>query len=84
MDAQPLKLPTGITRWQDTGFQGHTPGNVTVKMPLKKPKGKELTDEQREGKQENIEFPDSRGTCHRGSKEMSYCQRSIQVSQVWF
>src|SRR5690554_1656636 len=48
MDAQPLRLPTGITLWQDTGFQGHTPENVTVKMPAKKPKGKELTDDQRE------------------------------------
>ena len=50
MDAQPLKLPTGITLWQDTGFLGHAPESVTVRMPVKKPKGKELTDEQ---KQEN-------------------------------
>lgn len=56
MDAQPLKLPTGITLWQDTGFQGHTPGNVTVKMPVKKPKGKELTDEQREGNRKISSF----------------------------
>ncbi|GHT29871.1 hypothetical protein AGMMS49574_07860 [Bacteroidia bacterium] len=34
--------------WQDTGFIGHTPGNVTVKMPTKKPKGKELSDVQKE------------------------------------
>ncbi|MDR1517501.1 MAG: transposase family protein [Dysgonamonadaceae bacterium] len=48
MDLQPLPLPTGITLWQDTGFLGHTPENVTVKMPAKKPKGKELTDDQKE------------------------------------
>jgi len=50
VDEQPLHFPSGITLWQDTGFLGHTPANVTVKMPTKKPKGKELTDEQ---KQEN-------------------------------
>lgn len=49
-DEQPLHFPKGITLWQDTGFLGHKPENVIVKMPTKKPKGKQLTDEQ---KQEN-------------------------------
>ena len=49
-DEQPLHLPKGITLWQDTGFVGHYPGGVIVQMPKKKPKGKELTDGQ---KQEN-------------------------------
>jgi len=47
-DYQPLHLASGINLWQDTGFQGHNPENVNVKMPTKKPKGKELTDEQKE------------------------------------
>jgi hypothetical protein len=46
-DEQPLRFPAGITLWQDTGFLGHNPENVTVKMPTKKPKGKELTAEQK-------------------------------------
>lgn len=46
-DEQPLHLPSGITLWQDTGFLGHKPEHVQVKMPIKKPKGKELTDEQK-------------------------------------
>lgn len=50
VDEQPLCLPTGVRLWQDTGFQGHKPKNVTVKMPAKKPKGKQLSDAQ---KQEN-------------------------------
>ena len=45
-----VRFPAGITLWQDTGFLGHNPENVSVKMPTKKPKGKELTQEQ---KQEN-------------------------------
>lgn len=49
-DAQPLKLPSGISLWQDTGFLGHKPKNVNVIMPTKKPRGKDLSETQ---KQEN-------------------------------
>jgi hypothetical protein len=56
MDAQPLTLPTGITLWQDTGFLGHPPENVNVKMSAKKPKGKELTDVQKEGNRKISSF----------------------------
>ena len=48
IDEQPLSLPTGITIWQDTGFLGHKPENTTVMMPTKKPKGKQLSDIQKE------------------------------------
>ena len=51
-DEQPLRFPAGITLWQDTGFLGHHPENVTVRMPTKKPKGKELTPEQKQGNRE--------------------------------
>ncbi|MDD4490132.1 MAG: transposase family protein [Paludibacter sp.] len=46
-DNQPIRFPSGITLWQDTGFLGHKPENVNVMMPVKKPKGKELTPEQK-------------------------------------
>jgi hypothetical protein len=52
-DEQPLHLPLGITLWQDTGFLGHYPSGVKIQMPMKKPKGKELTKEQ---KQQNREI----------------------------
>lgn len=29
--------------WQDTGYQGHNPDNVIVMQPVKKPRGRELT-----------------------------------------
>lgn len=32
---------------QDTGYQGYAPDNVTILQPMKKPKGKELTQEQK-------------------------------------
>jgi hypothetical protein len=46
-DLQPLSLPCGINLWQDTGFIGHAPQGVIVHMPFKKPKGKDLTEEQK-------------------------------------
>ena len=52
-DIQPLYLPGGISLWQDTGFIGHCPDRINIQMPTKKPKGKELTNEQ---KQENREI----------------------------
>jgi hypothetical protein len=55
-DEQPVRFPAGITLWQDTGFLGHTPKNVTVKMPTKKPKGKELTEEQKQKNKEISSF----------------------------
>jgi len=50
-DLQPLRLPKEINLWQDTGFIGHSPDGVKIRMPKKKTKGKELTPEQ---KQENM------------------------------
>jgi hypothetical protein len=47
-DLQPLLFPKGITLWQDNGFQGYNPEGVTVNMPKRKPKGKELTQEQKQ------------------------------------
>ena len=48
MDKQPLSLPVGITLWQDSGFLGYYPENATIMMPAKKPKGKDLSQEQKE------------------------------------
>jgi len=47
-DKQPLHLPEKINLWQDTGFFGHKPDGVIIWMPQKKPKGKTLTDEQKQ------------------------------------
>lgn len=49
-DEEFTAFPWGIKLHQDTGFQGHLPVGVEVIQPLKKPKGKELTESQ---KQEN-------------------------------
>jgi len=41
-------LPEGSILLQDTGFQGFSVPNVEILQPAKKPRGKELTDEQKD------------------------------------
>lgn len=55
-DEQTLNLPTGITLWQDTAFNGYNPKNVNIKMPTKKPRRKELTSAQKESNREISRF----------------------------
>ncbi|MDR0893425.1 MAG: transposase family protein [Mediterranea sp.] len=37
----------GFTLWQDTGYQGYMPEGVKVLQPKKKPRGRELTAEEK-------------------------------------
>jgi hypothetical protein len=49
-----LVFPEGfeIELLQNTGYQGYNPKNITIIMPTKKPKGKELTQEQKDKNKE--------------------------------
>jgi hypothetical protein len=47
-DESEYGLPDGSKLLQDTGFQGFSVPNVKIIQPTKKPRGKELTDEQKE------------------------------------
>jgi hypothetical protein len=51
-DEQEILFPKGCKVWQDTGFQGYGPEGVTTYQPIKKPKGKELTTEQKQKNKE--------------------------------
>lgn len=42
-DEQNLTFPKNSRLWQDTGFQGYAPPDVTVIQPKKKPRGGQLT-----------------------------------------
>ena len=46
-DEQDLCFPPGSTLWKDTGFQGFEPENTLTYQPKKKPKGGELTQEEK-------------------------------------
>jgi hypothetical protein len=47
-DEQDFQFQRTIDLLQDTGFQGFKPKNANVIQPLKKPKGKNLSQEQKE------------------------------------
>jgi hypothetical protein len=47
-DETNLVLPIGSSLYQDTGFQGFALANVIMIQPKKKPRGKELTPEEKE------------------------------------
>ncbi len=46
-DGEELVFPPDIGLFQDTGFQGYHPAGVHIYQPKKKPKGKELTPEEK-------------------------------------
>ena len=45
-DEEDYRFPEGTTLYQDKGFQGYDPSGATVSQPKKKPKGRELTEEE--------------------------------------
>jgi len=45
-------IPSGFTLLQDSGYQGYAPSGVEIIQPQKKPKGKELTKEQKDRNRE--------------------------------
>ena len=51
VDATAYPLPQGSHLLQDLGFLGFTLENVIIEMPTKKPKKRELTDEQKAANQ---------------------------------
>lgn len=46
-DEQGLSFPKNSKLWQDTGFQGYAPEHVTIIQPQKKPRGGELSLEEK-------------------------------------
>lgn len=46
-DEQDLSFPENSKLWQDTGFQGYAPEHVTIIQPKKKPRGGELSLEEK-------------------------------------
>jgi hypothetical protein len=47
-DEADFSLPSGSSLYQDTGFQGFALEGVTIVQPKKKPRGKELTQEEKD------------------------------------
>lgn len=48
LEEEELSFPDGINLYQDLGYQGHEPDNINVFQPFKKPRGLELSKEDKE------------------------------------
>jgi hypothetical protein len=44
-------IPAGFTLYQDCGYQGYRPAGVCIRQPMKKPRNKEFTQEQKHSNQ---------------------------------
>ena len=55
-DKENLCYPQNINLWVDGGFLGYKPKNAVVMMPTRKPRGKELTEEQKRRNEEISSF----------------------------
>ena len=51
-DEEAIEYPANTVLHQDTGFQGYAPEGVTVKQPKKKPRGADLTKEEKQANRE--------------------------------
>jgi len=51
-DEEAIAYPEGMIIQQDTGFQGFAPKGVITKQPKKKPRGGELTKQEKEANRE--------------------------------
>ncbi len=49
-DEQDGAFPAGSELWKDTGFQGYEPNTVKTFQPTKKPKGRDLSPEEKDAK----------------------------------
>lgn len=47
-DVEGYEFPEGSELWQDSGYQGYKPEGVTIQQPKKKPRGGELSPEEKE------------------------------------
>lgn len=77
-DEENCQYPKGIEIRQDSGYQGHRPENVKITEPVKKPKGKELSLEQ---KQRNREISKLRVVVEHAISGIKRCRAVKEVSR---
>lgn len=79
-DEEMSEFPEGSTIWQDTGFQGFAPPGVTIKQPKKKPKGRELSEADKE---KNREISKVRVEVEHQIGGIKRCQIVVQKFRNW-
>ena len=79
-DTTPYPLPAGSHLLQDLGFQAFTLEGVAIIQPTKKPRGKELTPEQ---KADNREIARRRGRIEHVNSSVKRCRMLKETIRVW-
>jgi len=79
-DTTPYPLPPGSHLLQDTGFQAFTLEGVDILQPTKKPRGKELTAEQKAG---NREVSRRRVRIEHVNSSVKRCRMLKETIRMW-
>lgn len=79
-DTTPYPLPTGSHLLQDTGFQAFTLEGVDILQPTKKPRGRELTSEQKAG---NREVSRRRVRIEHVNSSVKRCRMLKETIRMW-
>ena len=79
-DTTPYPLPAGSQLLQDLGFQAFTLEGVDIIQPTKKPRGKELTPEQ---KAENREIARRRVRIEHVNSSVKRCRMLTETIRMW-
>jgi len=79
-DTTPYPLPPGSHLLQDLGFQAFTLEGVTIIQPTKKPRGKELTPEQKAG---NREVARRRVRIEHVTSSVKRCRMLNETIRLW-
>jgi len=79
-DTTPYPLPAGSHLLQDKGFQAFTLEGVDILQPTKKPRGKELTPEQKE---ENREISRRRVRIEHVNSSVKRCRMLKETIRIW-
>ena len=79
-DTTPYPLPAGSHLLQDVGFQGFTLDGVDIIQPTKKPRGKELTPEQKE---RNREISRRRVRIEHVNSSVKRCRMLKETFRMW-
>src|SRR5712692_3537707 len=79
-DTTPSPLPAGSPLLQDKGFQAFTLEGVDLLQPTKKPRGKELTPEQKE---DNREISRRRVRIEQVNSSVTRCRMLKETIRMW-
>jgi hypothetical protein len=77
-------FPYPCTLYQDTGYQGYRPDGVNIVQPVKKSRGKELSEEDKITNREVSRVRVRGRTCHRRYQVHEDCQRGMPAEGKLF